>query len=267
MNPIFDCKIIKLPKEEANNFIRKHHYSGDVMPRLTKERLGIILDNKIVAVLTLGWGTRPLHTIKKLFTNCVSDDYFEIGKMCLHDKLPRNSETIFLSKVKTWLKLNYPNKKFLFTWADGIVGKVGYVYQAFNMYYGGFIETDVYVDNKGHKIHPRTAQGIIKEKFGQKKNLKMGQRPTFEHRIKLKLKRVKGRQFRYILPLNKKYKKLIKSSNVIWNFEYPKESSLMWKVLQPNESKYCTVKKLPFLITKKVFKPSKKQKNQLKLEI
>ena len=181
--------ICRLSKEDTNNFVLKYHYSG-VMPRLTKERLGIIINNKLMAVLTLGWGTRPLHTIKKLFDGCVSEDYFEIGKMCLHDDLPKNSETIFLSKVVKWLKVHYPQKKFLYTWADGIVGKVGYVYQAFNMLHGGFIETDIYVSKDGHKIHPRTAQGIIKKMYGKKDNLKIGQRPTFEQRIDLELKRV-----------------------------------------------------------------------------
>ena len=267
MNPIINSNVLRLDKDSANDFIKKYHYSGDVMPKLTKERLGIIIDGKIMAVLTLGWGTRPLHTIQKLFKSCISQDYFEIGKMCLHDDLPKNSETIFLSKVKKWLKKTYPNKKFLFTWADGIVGKVGYVYQAFNMYYGGYIETDVYVDSKGHKIHPRTAQGIIKEIYGKKKNLKMGQRPTFQQRIELELKRVKGRQFRYILPLNKKYKKLLKNSSVNWFCNYPKETSLEWKVLEPSKTKYFKTKKLPFQIQKKIETTRNLTENQLLLNL
>jgi hypothetical protein len=267
LNPIKHSEILRLPKDDANSFIKKYHYSGDVMPRLTKERLGIILNNKIVAVLSLGWGTRPLHTIQKLFNDCNSQDYFEIGKMCLHDDLPKNSETIFLSKIKQWLIKNYPEKKFLFTWSDGIVGKVGYVYQAFNMYYGGFIETDVYVDSDGHKIHPRTAQGIIKKLYGQKKHLKMGQRPTFEQRIDLQFKRVKGKQFRYILPLNKRYKKMIKKSKIDWSYKYPKENSLEWKVLNPNKTKYFKTKKLPFKIVKKLEIPIIKQKNQLSFNL
>jgi hypothetical protein len=246
-------KIIRLNKEQTNNFILQYHYSG-VMPRLTKERLGVVINNKIMAVLTLGWGTRPLHTIKKLFSDCASKDYFEIGKMCLHDDLPRNSETIFLSKVTKWLKINYPEKKFLFTWADGIVGKAGYVYQAFNMLYGGFIETDIYLSKDGHKIHPRTAQGIINKIYGKKKNLKTGQRPTYEQRIDLELRRVKGKQFRYILPLNKTAKQLLKKSSVNWGEKYPKEKDLTWKVLLPNEKKYSKMNVMPFVLKKEIYK-------------
>jgi len=254
LNKLSNSSIQRLSKDEGNNFILKYHYSGDVMPRLTKERIGIRIDGKLLAVLTLGWGTRPLHTIKKLFPNCETQDYFEIGKMCLHDKLPRNSETIFLSKVAKWLKQNYPEKKYLFTWADGIVGKVGYVYQAFSMYYGEYIWTDVYVTKEGHKIHPRTAQGIIKEKYGQKKGLKMGQRPTFKHRVDLKLSRVKGKQFRYIIPLNNYAKRNLKKSTVSWTKKYPKEKDLQWKILKPNEKKYSIIDKMPFKIKKKKIK-------------
>lgn len=251
LEQIKTLQLTELPKKVADDFILKYHYSGDVMPRLTKVRLGLIYNSNIIAVLSLGWGTRPLHTIQKLFSSCSTNDYYEIGKMCLHDDCPRNSETIFLSKVTKWLKLNCPEKKFLYTWADGIVGKVGYVYQAYNMLYGGYILTDVYVTKEGRKIHPRTAQGMIKEIFGAKEGLKLGQRPNFYHREILKLKRVKGKQFRYILPLNKEAKKLIKSSNYIWSIDYPKEDDLLWKVLNPSEKEYINTTKLPFQITNK----------------
>jgi len=262
LEQIKTLQLTQLPKKVADDFILKYHYSGDVMPRLTKVRLGLIYKNNIIAVLSLGWGTRPLHTIQKLFSSCDTNDYYEIGKMCLHDDCPRNSETIFLSKVTKWLKANCPEKKFLYTWADGIVGKVGYVYQAYNMLYGGYILTDVYVTEDGKKIHPRsvtkhitklqTSKGIIKElNFGEKDGLKIMQRPNFYHREILKLKRVKGKQFRYILPLNKKAKNLIKSSNYRWSLDYPKEDDLLWKVLNPSEKEYINTTKLPFHINNK----------------
>ena len=56
-------------------------------------------------------------------------DYYEIGKMCLDDKLPRNSESQLLSSTRSWLKEN-TKIKYLFTWADGLVGKPSYVYQS-----------------------------------------------------------------------------------------------------------------------------------------
>ena len=144
------------------------------------------------------------------------------------DEMPRNSESQMLSKVVKWMKKNTPERLFLYTWADGIVGKVGYVYQSFNFYYGGFIWTDIYVSDKGEKIHPRSARVLCEENakmIGKNKVFWL----TYDFMEKKGIKRIKGKQFRYILPLNKKAKKVLKKSNMDWNIEYPKDVDLEWK--------------------------------------
>ena len=80
----------------ATLFVQERHYSP-VMPRLTKHWLGTYVDDKLVGVLTLGWGTRPKHTIQKLFPELDTKDYYEIGKMCMDESMPRNSESQMLS--------------------------------------------------------------------------------------------------------------------------------------------------------------------------
>ena len=65
-----------------------------------------------------------------------------------------------LSQVVRWLKENHPEVKFLYTLADGIMGKCGYVYQAANFYYGGEYWTDSYMSSKGEKVHPRTTRQL-----------------------------------------------------------------------------------------------------------
>ena len=70
-------KIIKI---DAANFVASRHYSA-VMPKLTKHYLGCYDNDKMVGVITFGWGTRPKHTIQKLFPKLDTKDYFEIGKM------------------------------------------------------------------------------------------------------------------------------------------------------------------------------------------
>ena len=122
----------------ATLFVQERHYSP-VMPRLTKHWLGAYQDDVLVGVLTLGWGTNPMGTIKKMFPELTTSDYFEIGKMCMDESMPRNSESQMQSATIAWMKKNTPDVKFLYTWADGIVGKPGYVYQAANFLYGGLI--------------------------------------------------------------------------------------------------------------------------------
>ena len=77
-----DIFIKEIDKQFATHFIQKFHYS-QIMPRLTKYYLGIYNGNVLCGVVSLGWGTQPLQTIKKLFPNgnYVTNDYLEIGKM------------------------------------------------------------------------------------------------------------------------------------------------------------------------------------------
>lgn len=221
-------EIREVEKNVAIEFVQKRHYSK-VMPKLTKHWLGCFLENELVGIVTLGWGTQPLQTIRKLFPDLKSEDYYEIGKMCMDDKMPRNSESQMLSQVVRWMKKNLPEKKFLYTWADGIVGKVGYVYQGSNFYYGSFIWTDIYISSSGEKIHPRSSKSLLKENaefLGKEKLFWMT--PDF---MQIRgIRRIRGKQFRYIFPLNKDANKLLESgSTVTWNKNYPKEVDLLWK--------------------------------------
>jgi hypothetical protein len=241
MKYFFEIK--EIDKNLAIDFVQERHYSK-VMPKLTKHWLGCFLKNELVGVVTLGWGTQPLQTIKKLFPNLKSEDYYEIGKMCMDDSMPRNSESQMLSQVVRWMKKNLPEKKFLYTWADGIVGKVGYVYQASNFYYGQFIWTDIYISPTGEKIHPRSSKSLLKENanfLGKEKLFWMT--PDF---MKLKgIRRIRGKQFRYIFPLNNKSKEILRrESTVVWNKMYPKELDLQWKE-QLNKGEYTLLEEKP----------------------
>lgn len=126
-----------IPKDIAIEFIQKYHYSK-ILPRLTKHYIGFYSDKGLVGVVTLGWGTQPLQTIKKIFNehDMVTNDYIEIGKMCFSPIINNNnfSGSSIMSILVKWLKKN-TDYKFLYTLADGIMGKCGYVYQASNFIY------------------------------------------------------------------------------------------------------------------------------------
>lgn len=223
----YDFLTKEINKEEALKMIQEYHYSN-TLPRLNKHFIGFYLKDELVGVVTLGWGTRPLHTIKKIFPSLETKDYYEIGRMCMTEEMPRNSESQMISKLTKWIKENEPDVKVLFTWADGIMGKVGYVYQSCSFLYGGFNETDIYMKD-GIKIHPRQTRSLfIKDKNDTRKTI----RPTFEQMQRFGIKHIKGRQFKYLKFLcNKTEKKrLLKECLIDLNFDYPKEDELKWRV-------------------------------------
>jgi len=215
-------EIKQINKLEASSFVYKHHYRK-TMPRLNKLYYGGFYNGTLVAVVTFGYGTQPMATIKKMFPKLTTADYYEVGRLCLVDELPRNSESNFLSRVFNILKLEQPQIKVIFSWSDGIMGKPGFVYQATNFMYADKIKTDVYITKEGYLIHPRSAKKLLEANafFEEKEKLFW---LTKRFCKKNEITRLKGFQFRYVYFLcNRKVKKeLIKTSPIDININYPK---------------------------------------------
>jgi hypothetical protein len=90
-------------------------------------------------------------------------------------------------------------------------------------------------------------------------------RPNPKQLIELKLSRVKGKQFRYIYPMTKKDRKLLKKSTVKWLLNYPKDKDLIWYIKKPGEIEYKETNKIPFDLSKEMVY-NKKNINMYKSE-
>lgn len=223
-------EIKEIPKDTAIEFVQKYHYSK-ILPRLTKYYLGVFNDGEMQGVITLGWGTQPLQTIKKIFYkhDMVTENYLEIGKMCF---LPKCNNSNFgsraISRLVKWLKKN-TSVMFLYTLADGIMGKCGYVYQASNFHYIGKFKTSVYMDKKtGEKIHPRSAKQLCIEnaQFEGKKKVYW----LTDKFCKYKgIDKINGYMFRYILPLTPIAKKILNQYEEYNGLLNPKDNVLLFE--------------------------------------
>ena len=63
----YDFLVTEIDKQDALAMVRRYHYS-DTLPKLNKHCVGFFLHNELVGVVTLGWGTRPRHTIQRIFS-------------------------------------------------------------------------------------------------------------------------------------------------------------------------------------------------------
>lgn len=221
----YDYTIKEIEKPLALEMVKRYHYSN-ALPSINKHFIGFYLGQELVGVVTLGWGTRPLHTIRRLFPSLETKDYYEIGRMCMTEEMPRNSESQMLSQLVRWVKHNCPEVKVLFTWADGMMGKPGYVYQASNFLYAGHIVTDFYLKD-GVKIHPRQTRKL----FGLEDDARLSVRPTVDQMQEFGIEHYKGKQFRYVFFLCSKVekRKLMRECTVPLGIEYPKGDSLSWR--------------------------------------
>ena len=231
-------------------------------------------------VITFGWGVRPADTIKKLFpklpcvegsedpTDKIARHYLEIGKLCLLDELPKNSESRFISSAMKFLKHLRPELKLVFTWADAIWGKPGYIYQATNFLFGGYTDSEAYRTEDLQRLHPRQLHKylisigeITKDNRGERvtredvlKNPEKGignwepndssksgvRRPYPPDMLRLKLSHIRGMQFRYVHFLCPKpeQKKLLSESETHWHTDYPKTDSCQWSIKRPGASSW-----------------------------
>ncbi|WP_070043244.1 hypothetical protein [Robinsoniella peoriensis] len=222
----------EIDKEQTVTFIRRYHYSK-VMPRLNKYFLGFFMESRLCGVVVLGWGTQPLQTIRKIFYrhSLVTADYIEIGKMCF---LPEFNGTkcfgsLVISHLVKWLKANTCHL-FLYTLADGIMGKCGYVYQASNFRYAGSFTTSVYRDSvTGEKIHPRSARVLLTENAafdGVAKRHWL----TYGYCQYKGIDKINGRMFRYLYPLTKEAGKLLQAYPDYAGLKNPKDRDLFFSL-------------------------------------
>ena len=122
----------------VKRFIYQHHYAR-IIPSTVVVSYGLYIGDELYGLSAWGYGVRPKHTIKKWFPLLDVDNYFELNRLCLLDVMPRNSESRFLSLVVRRLKRDFPRLQVLLSWADGLRGKPGYVYQACSWLYGGYV--------------------------------------------------------------------------------------------------------------------------------
>jgi len=206
-----------VPLAVAKTFVRTWHYS-EIFPPHCLLNLGARDTNGLLAAVAIwGYGVRPLHTIRGLFPSLGTRDYFELARLCLRDDMPKNSESRFLSECAEWIRKHIPRIKLLFSWADGVRGKPGYVYQASSWLYGGFIKTQVYMDEHGESVHPR----LLITRYGTR---------TREFCKSIGLVKWHGFQFRYVRFLcgHKERKRLLRESSVQWSQKYPKLADCRW---------------------------------------
>ena len=222
-------KVHEISTTLMRSFVAEHHYST-TMPRLTTVCYGGFQYELLRAAISFGWGSRPLHTIQRLFPSLGTADYLEIGKMCVHDDEPRNTESQFMAEAFYQLRRKFSNLSLIFTWADGMWGKPGYVYQASNFLYGGFIWTDVYQMEDGRRVHPLQLQSVLAS-LGLKTSMRT-QRPTFEEMRRVGWKHFRGKQFRYVkfLCADDLRSVLLQESPFTWTTSYPKHTDLEWKI-------------------------------------
>lgn len=117
-----------IPSKIANEFVKKHHYSGKVVPN-SSLHFGCFLDDKLHGVLSYGSSLDKSKTIG-LVKDTNWNDYLELNRMAFDDYLPKNSESRCMAISIKLLKKNAPHIKWIISYADGSQCGDGAIYRA-----------------------------------------------------------------------------------------------------------------------------------------
>ena len=184
MSRVKEIELKVIPAKIANDFIKKHHYSGKVVNN-SFLHFGAFLDKRLHGVMSFGHSLDKAKT-QKLVINTGWNEFCELNRMAFDDYLPRNSESYCIGKALRLLKKNAPHLKWVISFADGCSCGDGTIYRASN-----FVLTQIkknstmWINDKGDKVQ----------------NISFTTNPALN---KKDFKRLDGYMLRYIYFIDKK---------------------------------------------------------------
>ena len=204
-------RLERISRTLGNSIIKNNHYSNSFCPG-TKHTLGVFYNDKLSGVIQLGSGVQPKATSLSVNDTNI-DEFLELNRLWLSDSMPKFSESKTISLMIKWIKQNDPKIKWIVSFADGMMGKVGTIYQATNFVYTGYNKSGgIWLTKDGERIHTLTMQQTL----GSTK------RDVLEEHYGKPLYRIVGGQFRYYYFIDKKYRKKLKHKQL----PYPKKENL-----------------------------------------
>ena len=117
-----------IPSNIANDFVKKHHYSGKVVPN-SKLHFGCFLDKKLGGVMSYGASINKKGTIN-LVKDTKWNGFIELNRMAFGDLLPKYSESRCIAISMKLLKKNAPHIKWVISFADATQCGDGTIYRA-----------------------------------------------------------------------------------------------------------------------------------------
>lgn len=117
-----------IPANVANEFVKKNHYSGKVVPNSILH-FGAFLDDKLHGVLSYGSPmvkSKVIHYVE----NTKWNEMLELNRMAFDDYLPKYSESRCISITIKLIKKNAPHIKWILSFSDANLCGDGTIYRA-----------------------------------------------------------------------------------------------------------------------------------------
>ena len=206
-----DIVLKVIPAKIANDFIRKHHYSGKVVNN-SKLHFGVFLDGQLHGVMSYG-SSLDKSKIIGLVEGTKWNEFLELNRMAFDSVLPRNSESRAISQSIKLIKKNAPHIKWIISFADGCQCGDGTIYRASNFVLTAIKENvALFRLPNGEIVHQMTIQSSPKQprpELGGKclYDISGGSYSLKRWKEITGAEAITGYQFRYIYFIDKSYRK------------------------------------------------------------
>lgn len=186
-----DIVVKVIPSKIANEFVKKHHYSGKFVPNSTLH-FGCFLDGKLHGVMSYGT-SMDKRKVLPLVQPSLWNEMLELNRMAFDNYLPKNSESRCIAISIKLIKKNAPHIKWVLSYSDGTQCGDGTIYRA-----SGFVLTGI----KENKTILEWNGKIIADKTLNNSNYKL-QGMSAGKAKKMGAKALDGFQLRYIYLIDK----------------------------------------------------------------
>ena len=184
-----DIRLKVIPSKLANEFVKKYHYSGKVVPN-SKLHFGAFYNNVLHGVMSYGTSINKKGTIN-LVKNTGWNEFIELNRMAFDDVLPKNAESRCIAISIKLIKKYAPHIDWIISFADCTQCGDGTIYRA-----SGFNLVGI-AKNSALRINPKT---------NEKMHIIQAHHKKMSHLFK-KWKPIKGYQLKYIYFIDKEKKK------------------------------------------------------------
>jgi hypothetical protein len=137
---------------DANNLVKKWHYSGKVVPN-SQLHFGVFFKDLCYGVLQFGPSINKKGTIN-LVSGTKWNGFIELNRMAFHESLPKYSESRVIGVCLRLIKKSYPHIEWVISFADATQCGDGTIYRASNFKLVGI------ATNSSLRTNPKTGEKI-----------------------------------------------------------------------------------------------------------
>ena len=123
-----DIVVKPISSKDARRIIKRLHYSGKVVQN-SSLHFGVFLDGKCEGAMQFG-PSLDKRKLMGLVEGSQWNGFIELNRMAFSDALPRNSESRAIGVAMRIIKKNYPQIKWVVSFADGTQCGDGTIYRA-----------------------------------------------------------------------------------------------------------------------------------------